>query len=82
MLDFSCRVLTTGIELGSYVHLVTRHTAVAQGLPDALFVAIGLSGVDMPVAELQRPAHGVYALRPVWDLPDAEPEYRDLVTVC
>ena len=55
--------------------------AVAKRLADALLVAVGLGGVDVAVAELQRPADGVLALGPVGHLPDAEPERRHLVAI-
>jgi hypothetical protein len=74
-------VTSSRIELGRYEHLITRDTAFAQSLPDALLVAVGLGGVDVPVAELERPADCVDALASVRHLPDAEAEQRQLRTV-
>ena len=56
--------------------------AVAQPLADAVFVPVRLGRVEVPVAQLERPANRVDALRPIRDLPDAEPEQRDPVAVC
>ena len=50
------------IELRGDEDLVARHAAVAQGAADARLVAVGLRGVDVAVAELERPANGVLAL--------------------
>src|SRR4029077_16949716 len=58
-----------------------RHATLAQRLADARLVAVGLGGIDVPVPELERPAHGVHAYRPVRHLPDAEPEHGQLVAV-
>jgi hypothetical protein len=80
-LDLGLWVLTVGIELGGDEDLVAGHAAVAQRPPDARLVAVGLGGVDVPVAELERPADRVLALGPVGDLPDPEREQRDLVAV-
>ena len=63
-----------GIELGGYEHLIAGDAAFAQSLPDALLVAVGLGGVDVPVAELERPSDRVGALASVRHLPDAEAE--------
>ena len=81
LLRLGDRVLAPGVELGGDEHLVAGHAAVPQGLADACLVAVGLGGVDVPVAELKRPAHRVLARRPVGHLPDAEPEHRQLVPV-
>ena len=60
----------------------SRGTPLSRSaLPDALLVAVGLGGVDVAVAELERPADGVLALGAVGDLPDAESERRHLVAV-
>src|SRR4051812_5315038 len=73
------RVLVPRIELGGEEDLLARHAALAKPLADALLVAVRLRGVDVPVAELECPPHGVHALGPVGHLPDAEPEHRDPV---
>jgi len=62
------------MELGGDERLIAPDTALAQPLADALFVAVGLGGVDVPVAELQRPTDCVDALASVRHLPDAEAE--------
>ena len=41
-------------ELGLYENLVARNAGVAKGMPDPALVAVGCSGVDVPVAELER----------------------------
>ena len=63
-------------------HLVARHAAVAEGAADAFLIAVGLSRVNVPVSGLERPAHGVDALTPVWHLPNAKAEHGHLVPVC
>jgi hypothetical protein len=80
-LNLCDRVSPCGIELGGYEHLLAWDTAFAQSLPDALLVAVGLGGVDVPVAELERPTDCVDALASVRQLPDAEAEQRQLRTV-
>ena len=81
-LRLGLRVLPRRIELGRDEDLLARHAAVAKGAADARLVAVCLRGVDMAVAELQRPADRVLGLGPVRDLPDAEAENRNLVAVC
>ena len=66
------RVSPCGMELGGYEHLIARNTAFAQSLADALLVAVGLGGVDVPVAELERPTNCFDALASVRHLPDAK----------
>jgi hypothetical protein len=62
------------MELGRYEHVIARHAAFAQSLADALLVAVGLGGVDVPVAEFERPTDCVDALASFRHLPDAEAE--------
>src|SRR3954451_1608592 len=78
---FVLRVSATGMELRGDEDLVPRHAAGAQRPPDARLVAVRLRRVDVAVAELQRPAHRLLALRALRDLPDAQAEERDLVAV-
>ncbi len=59
------------LELGGDEHMLARYAAAAKGFSDARFVAVGLSGVDVSIAELKRPQHGVDALSAVGYLPDA-----------
>ena len=80
-LDLCDRVSPSGIELGRDEDLIARDTAFAQPLPDALLVAVGLGGVDVPIAEFERPADRVDALASVRHLPDAEAQQRQLRTV-
>src|SRR4029077_7003883 len=80
-LRFGGWVLLCGMELRGDEHLVAWHPALAQPLTDALLVAVRLRRVDVPVSELERRPHRADALRPVRNLPDAEPEHRDLVAV-
>ena len=80
-LRLGLRVLARREELGREEDLIARHVAVAQRAADALLVAVGLRRVDMAVAELERRADRVLALRAVRHLPDAEAEQRDLVAV-
>jgi hypothetical protein len=42
-------------DLGGQEDLVARHAGGRQGRADVLLVAIGLGGVDVAVAQLQRP---------------------------
>ncbi len=74
-------IAVAGIELGRDEHLFARRPAVAQRLADAALVAVGLGSVDMAIPELERPADGVDALRPVGHLPYAQPQQRDFVSV-
>jgi hypothetical protein len=80
-LDRRDRIPVPGIELRGDEHLVTRDAAGAQALADALFVAVCLRRVDVPIAELERPANGVHARAAVRDLPHAESEQRNRVAV-
>jgi hypothetical protein len=75
------RVLAAGPELCGDEYLLARDAALAQALPDAVLVAVGLGRVDVPVSELERPADRVDAFGSVRHLPDAEPEHRHLVPV-
>src|SRR2546430_3243514 len=75
------RVSVPGVELGRDEHLVARDLGLAEALPDAFLVAVGLSGVDMSIAELERPANGVHAFAALRYLPDAEPEKWNLVAI-
>ncbi len=70
-----------GKELGRDEDLVARDAALADALPDALLVAVRLRGIDVSIAELERPANSVHAFAAVRHLPDAEPEQRDFVPV-
>ena len=70
-----------GVELGRDEDLVAGDPALAQALSDAFFVAVGLGRVDVPIAELERPADGVHAVGPVRNLPHAETQERDRVAV-
>jgi len=76
------RVLLPRVELGRDEHLVARDPALAQPLADAVLVPVRLGRVEVPIAQLERPANRVDALRPIRDLPHAEPEQRDPVAVC
>ena len=67
-----------GKELRGHEHLVAGHAAGAKRRADARLVAVVLRRVDVAVAGLERPAHGVLGLRPVRHLPDAESEQRHL----
>jgi hypothetical protein len=70
-LDLSRGVPAGRLKLGGDEHLLARYAAAAKGFSDARFVAVGLSGVDVSIAELKRPQHGVDALSAVGYLPDA-----------
>jgi hypothetical protein len=50
-------------------------------LPDALFVAVRLSGIDVPIPELERPTDSVNAFAAVVDLPDTEAQHWDRIPV-
>src|SRR5215831_1048018 len=69
------------MELGGDEHLIPRHTAFAQPPANALLVAVELRGINVTVANLQRPAYGVDGFRTIGHLPHAETKQRDLVTV-
>ncbi len=81
VLGLGGRVGARGIELRRDEDLVARDAAVAQRAADARLVAVGLRGVDVPVARLERPAHRVLTLGAVLDLPHAQPDRGDRVTV-
>jgi len=59
------RVFVPGIELGRDENLVARDAALAEALPHASLVAVSLSGVDVSIAELERPANSVHAFASV-----------------
>src|SRR5439155_14602797 len=69
---FRDRILASREELRRDEHLVARDAACAQALADALLVAVGLRGIDVAVAELERRADGVHAFISVRHLPDTE----------
>ena len=71
-LDLSRGVPSRRLELGGDEHLLARYAAAAKGFSDARFVAVGLSSVDVSIAELKRPQHGVHAISAVRHLPDAQ----------
>src|SRR3954468_9579860 len=75
------RIVVARIELRGDEDLPARHAAVAKRTTDALLVPVCLRGIDVAVAELERPANRILRLGPVRDLPDAEGEERDLVAV-
>jgi hypothetical protein len=75
------RICARGEELRRDEHLVAANAALAQPLADALLVAVRLRGIDVAVAELERPADGVHAFLSVRHLPDTEPEQRHPVAV-
>src|SRR5260370_6989760 len=81
-LELGGRIRARGIELGGDEHLVTPNPTLARRPPDTFLVAIDLGGVNVPVAELQRPAYGVDGRGPIGDLPHAEAEQRNLLAVC
>src|SRR4051812_26965897 len=78
---FLLGVSATGMELRGDEDLLARHPAGPQRPSDARLVAVRLRRVDVAVAELERPAHRLLALRALGHLPDAQPEERDLVAV-
>src|SRR5271166_6702215 len=51
-LSLGGRIRARGIELGRDEHVLARDAALTQRTADALLVAVGLGGVDVPVAEL------------------------------
>src|SRR4051794_20743248 len=75
------RILVLRIELRRHVDLVAREAARPQRSAHALLVAVGLGGVDVAIAGLERPAHGVLALSSVRHLPDAESQHGDARSV-
>src|SRR5262249_27720596 len=75
------RVLACRVELGGDEDILARHAALAKRPADALLVPVRLGRVDMPVAELERPPHGVHAFGSVRHLPDAQAEQRELAAV-
>ena len=75
------RVCAPWIELRGDEHLVARHSALLQSTPHALLVAVRLGGIDMPVAELERPTNRVDRRDADRNLPDAEAKHRDLVAI-
>src|SRR6202012_3826129 len=75
------RIGARGIELGGDEHLVARDAAGAYPGPHAGLVAVGLRGVDVAVAALQRPPHRVLTGPPFGDLPYAQSDGGDGVPV-
>ncbi len=69
------------VELRRYEHLVAGDATVAEALANAALVAVELGGVDVPVPELERPAHRVFARRSVGYLPNAQAEHGHLAAV-
>ena len=74
-LELAARLAAAGAELGRHEHVVPRQPARAQPPPDALLVAVRGGRVDVPVARLERPEHGLLGL-PRRDPPHAQPEQR------
>jgi hypothetical protein len=75
-LQLTLGVPAAGAELGGQEHVLAGHPGGAQRLADAALVAVGLGGVDVPVARLQRPADGAPGLRAVGGLPHAQAQQR------
>ena len=69
------------VELGGDENVLASHAALTQRVADAFFVAVRLSGVNVTVSQLQRPADGVDALRSVGHLPHSQGQNRDFLTV-
>ena len=80
-LHLRLRVAVAGVELRGDEHLLARQADLTKGASDAALVPVCLGGVDLAISRLESPAHGVFAGPPVWYLPHAEPEKRDLVAV-
>src|SRR5579862_447359 len=74
-------IASTGKELGRDEDLVSRHSALANPLTHALLVAVGLRGVDVAIAKLERPTNRVDGFAAVLDLPDTQAEQRHHVAV-
>jgi len=73
VLDLSC-------QLGGHEQLRTGDAGRPDTVADAAFVAVGLGGVDVAVADVDRGAHSV-CRSVVVDEPGAEPQLGDLDTV-
>ncbi len=71
------RVLDLRRQLRGDEDLGAVDAAVADRPTDAGLVAVGEGGVDVPVAGVEGAPDGVVRLRPVGDLPRAEPDLRD-----
>jgi hypothetical protein len=68
------------VELAGHIHIAPVERELPDRLADAPLVSVHLGRVDVPVADLERLAHGWLGLRGV-DLEDAEAELRDRVAV-
>ena len=67
-----------GRDLGGQENLLPVEPGIPQGLADPGLVAVAVSGVDVPVAALDRCAHGGGHVV-TSDVPRAEPDDRQLV---
>ena len=68
------RALVAGVlypELAGDKQLLPRHTTPAKAMANRLFVQIGGSGIDQPVARLDSVHHAAFALFGVCNLKDA-----------
>ena len=68
-------------DLGGQVNIAARHGGGGQRRPHAVFIAIHLGGVDVPVAAGQRALHSRLTLRPLQS-PGAEPELGHVQPAC
>jgi hypothetical protein len=76
VLERPAGVAGAGEQLGGDEHLFARDAAGGERAADRLLVAVELGRVDVPVAGLERPAHGVLGLPPRAHLEDAQAEQR------
>jgi len=74
------RAVKTVVELAGDEHVATVDTRIPDALTDAFLVAVHLSGVDVPVADLHRRANGRCGLFR-GNLVHPEPQLRDLMAV-
>src|SRR5277367_6395017 len=60
--EFVGWIVSLWIELGSDPELVARHSGLSYRPSDTFLVTVGLCGIEVPIAELKSPAHGVERL--------------------
>src|SRR5580698_10878923 len=79
--DLTNRVLGARVELCRDEDVATVEATLPKTFADTLLVAVALSGVDVAITQLERPADRVLRLAALGGLPDTQGERGNLIPV-